>query len=73
MVVPVFMTNCQVSLNLKIGPEIAHTIITETARMNVAGLPVILAVIVENLVKNEDFCLANFLLLKCAAALLLPV
>src|SRR5262245_6610019 len=44
IVVPVFITNCNVSLNPNNGPVIAHTRITITANTKVAGLPVTLAV-----------------------------
>ncbi len=39
MVVPVFITNCHVSLNLKIGPVMIHNNITATAKVNVLGRP----------------------------------
>ena len=39
MVVPVFITNCHVSLNPNNGPVITHTRITTTANIKVAGLP----------------------------------
>lgn len=39
MVVPVFITNCHVSLNLKIGPVMIHSNITATAKVNVLGRP----------------------------------
>jgi len=44
IVVPVFMTSCQVSLKLKIGPVVAHATITNTANTKVDGWPVALAV-----------------------------
>src|SRR5688500_17345109 len=51
IVVPVLMTSCQVSLNPKSGPVTAHATTTETAIMNVTGLPVTLAV---NFAKREN-------------------
>jgi hypothetical protein len=39
IVVPVLITSCQVSLKPKIGPVTIHTMITESARKNVLGLP----------------------------------
>lgn len=39
MVVPVLITNCQVSLNLNSGPVMIHTAITPTANANVRGRP----------------------------------
>jgi hypothetical protein len=44
IVVAVLMISCHVSLNPKSGPVTAHAAITETAIINVTGLPVILAV-----------------------------
>jgi hypothetical protein len=40
MVVPVFMTSCQVSLNSNIGPVTAQAKIMITALAKVAGCPV---------------------------------
>ena len=40
MVVPVLMTNCQVSLNLNIGPVTAQTAMIPAARMKAIGFPV---------------------------------
>jgi len=40
IVVPVFMTSCQVSEKLNIGPDIAQIIMTRKAPMNVEGFPV---------------------------------
>src|SRR3954451_7240964 len=39
IVVPVLMTNCQVSEKPKIGPVIAQTTITSTASINVVARP----------------------------------
>jgi hypothetical protein len=44
IVVPVFITNCHVSLNLNIGPVITQARITRTAMIKVTGLPLTLAV-----------------------------
>ena len=55
MVVPVFITNCHVSLNPKTGPKTAQTIMIVTASMNVTGLPAADAVAFENRVNSEDF------------------
>ena len=44
IVVPVLMTKCQVSLNLKIGPVTAQAKIINAALMNAAGWPVARAV-----------------------------
>ena len=40
MVVPVFITSCQVSLKENNGPVTAQTMITNAARTKVIGLPV---------------------------------
>jgi hypothetical protein len=60
IVVPVLITSCQVSLNPNSGPVTAHAATTETAIMNVNGLPVILAV---NFAKreNQDFDLVGLI------------
>jgi len=60
IVVPVLITSCQVSLNPNSGPVTAHAATTETAVMNVNGLPVILAV---NFAKreNQDFDLVGLM------------
>jgi hypothetical protein len=50
IVVPVLMTNCQVSLNLNIGPVTPQTTTIEAAAMNAAGWPVARAV---HLAKRE--------------------
>ena len=60
IVVPVFITNCQVSLNPKTGPVIPQTTIVRNARTNVTGLPVTLAVAFENRVKNDCFAVGIF-------------
>jgi hypothetical protein len=39
MVVPVLITSCQVSLNLKNGPVTSQTTITATASVKVLGRP----------------------------------
>ena len=39
IVVPVLMTNCQVSLKPNIGPVTIHTAITPTARVNTLRRP----------------------------------
>jgi hypothetical protein len=44
IVVPVLMTSCQVSLNLKIGPVTPQITMIEAAAMNAAGWPVARAV-----------------------------
>ena len=51
MVVPVFITSCQVSENLNNGPVIAQTIITAKALINAAGEPVACVITAENLSK----------------------
>lgn len=60
IVVPVLITSCQVSLNPNSGSVTAHAATTETAIMNVNGLPVILAV---NFTKreNQDFDLVGLM------------
>ncbi|MNX89065.1 hypothetical protein D3C86_1210640 [compost metagenome] len=45
MVVPVLITNCQVSLNLKTGPVAAQTRTSSRHRMKVHGRPATLAVV----------------------------
>jgi hypothetical protein len=50
IVVPVFMTNCHVSLNLNIGPVTPQTMMIKAAAMNAAGWPVARAV---HLAKRE--------------------
>ncbi len=57
MVVPVFITNCHVSLNPKNGPVIAQTIMISTASTKVIGRPEIRDVFFANCV-NEGFELA---------------
>ena len=44
MVVPVLITNCQVSLYLKNGPRTAHTNTTRTAITNAGEVPAHVAV-----------------------------
>ena len=39
IVVPVLITSCQVSENLNIGPDSAHTTMRTTETANVSGLP----------------------------------
>lgn len=53
MVVLVLITSCQVSLKPNMGPVTAHTTMTSTARMNVAGRPVRVEVRLANRVKGE--------------------
>ena len=53
IVVPVFITSCQVSLKPKIGPNEAQIIMTRTAAMNVTGFPVIDEVFLANLVNSD--------------------
>jgi hypothetical protein len=60
IVVPVLMTSCQVSLNPKSGPVIAHAPTTETAVMKVTGLPVSLAVDFAKR-ENQDFDLVGLI------------
>ena len=48
IVVPVLITNCQVSENLKTGPDNAQIIITKKAIMNAHGLPVALVTFAAN-------------------------
>ena len=55
MVVLVFITNCQVSLKPKSGPDIDQIIMAATAKINVSGLPAACAVAFENFVKNDVF------------------
>ncbi len=64
MVVPVLITSCQVSENLKIGPVMAHIIITSKAIINAAGLPVAFVTTFENLLKNFDKPLLFFELIS---------
>jgi len=51
IVVPVFMTSCQVSLNLNIGPVTPQTMMIKAAATNAAGWPVARAV---HLAKREN-------------------
>ena len=44
IVVPVLIISCQLSLNLKIGPAIAHSMMIATAVPNAAGCPIARAV-----------------------------
>lgn len=53
IVVPVFMTNCHVSLKLKSGPVTAQAIITKTARKKVKGFPVMVDASFAKRVKSE--------------------
>ena len=55
IVVLVLITNCQVSLKPKSGPEMDQIMMAETAKINVSGLPAACAVALENLVKNDVF------------------
>src|SRR5262245_50563188 len=48
MVVPVLITSCQVSLNLKIGPLIAHTTMIKSIAANVIGCPTIRSIFFAN-------------------------
>ncbi len=54
MVVPVLITNCQVSEKLNIGPVTAQTMITRNARIKARGFPVARVTRFENLLKNSD-------------------
>ncbi len=63
MVVPVFITNCQVSLKPKIGPVTAHTIITSPARAKVTGRPAMCAVHLAKCVNQETGLLGDIILL----------
>ncbi|TPW01161.1 MAG: hypothetical protein FD125_2733 [bacterium] len=54
MVVPVLITSCQVSLNLKIGPVAAHPSTIARQAMKVHGLPATLAVAVANLTNSRS-------------------
>lgn len=66
MVVPVFMTSCQVSEKPNTGPVTAHMIITTKAIIKAAGFPVAFVTILEKLLKNMDmglfFSTHNFFL-----------
>ncbi len=67
MVVPVLMTNCQVSENLKRGPDTSQIIITKNEMMKAAELPVTL-VTAEDIFSKPDllfFCLIIIKLLYC--------
>src|SRR5262245_5265058 len=56
MVVPVFTTSCQVSLQWKMGPVTAQTTMTASAIAKASGLPVVRAVHFEKRVnRDEDF------------------
>lgn len=52
MVVPVLMTNCQVSENPKTGPLIAHNATAAAAQLNAAGCPEALATACEALLNK---------------------
>lgn len=54
MVVPVFITSCQVFENPKTGPTTAHTITTLAAKMNVEACPAAVDVRLANLPKNLE-------------------
>ena len=54
MVVPVFITNCQVSLKANIGPVAAQTKMMSTARAKVAGCPAAREVHLAKRVKAES-------------------
>ena len=54
IVVPVLMTNCQVSLKLNIGPVTPQTIMIKAAMMNAAGWPVARAVRLAKWEKGDE-------------------
>ena len=54
-VVLVLITNCQVSLNPKIGPVPAQTMIVPSAKINAAGRPVARAAAFAKRVNHEFF------------------
>ena len=58
IVVPVLMTNCQVSLKWKMGPITAQTMIAAVAKMKVTGRPVTRAAPAENFANQEPFDVA---------------
>jgi hypothetical protein len=61
IVVPVLMTNCQVSLKLNIGPVMPQTIMIKAAMMNAAGWPVARAVRLAKWEKgDEEYITAPF-------------
>jgi len=56
IVVPVLITGCQVSLQWKMGPLIAHAATTHAASAKADGCPVAWAVVLANRVNQElDF------------------
>src|SRR4051812_48057350 len=57
IVVPVLMTSCQTSENLKIGPVTAQTTISVTAAMKAQGVPVAVDTLLANLRKASDILL----------------
>src|SRR4051812_19324419 len=54
MVVPVLITNCQVSEKWNSGPVTAHTIMMSAAIIKAAGLPVTVVTRVENRLKKRE-------------------
>ena len=62
IVVPVFITNCQVSENPKTGPVNAQIIIITTAVMDAIGLPVAFVILPAILLKSlADFNFAGLI------------
>ena len=59
MVVPVFITNCQVSEKLKTGPVMIHIIITRKAMIKAAVLPDAFVAIMD-IFSNPDGFLGSF-------------
>lgn len=60
MVVPVLMTSCQVSENLKNGPEIAQIMTIKAAPIKAGELPVNVVAQLANFSKRDCFRLAIF-------------
>jgi len=67
IVVPVLITNCHVSENLKMGPVIAQIMIISKAIINAAGLPeafvIFVAIRSKNKAKPFDFFFLLFMLM----------
>ena len=61
MVVPVLITNCQVSENLKRGPVNPQTIIIKKAPINADGLPAAFVTLVEK--TSNNFFIFIFIIL----------
>jgi hypothetical protein len=71
--VPVFITNCHVSENLKIGPEIPQISIIKIAIKKADGVPVALVTKLENLLKKIENRLLVFFIIFLFTAQITPL